>query len=202
LKIEVSRDELLKELGYKSLPQEALLEVIDSMLSLSEGVLEPSAVFEGIREASGVPRFLEGARLMYVGIATIGPGLEKKVSELFESGRPTEAYILDVIGSLASTKAGNALWEEIRRDAARKGVRRGKRRTPGCQGIDLETQGWILGQLGDREIPVGITTSYMMFPRKSLSFLARFGGKQKGRFSCKGCLHYSDCSLRSSKGMT
>jgi hypothetical protein len=172
------------------------LELIDTMLGSTEELLEPSTLYKEIREGIRVPPFLEGARLKYVGIATIGSGLEKKVGELFGAGEPTEAYILDVIGSLASTKAGNMLWEEIQQDAGRKGFKRGIRRTPGCTAVDLATQVWVLEQLGDRNALVEITPSYMMVPRKSLSFLARFGGTMRRSFSCAGCRQFSSCDMK------
>jgi hypothetical protein len=196
LRIEICRDDVLKQLGYKSPPQKVLLELIDTMLASMEELLEPSTVYKEIREGIRVPPFLQGARLKYVGIATIGSRLEKKVGELFEAGEPTEAYILDVIGSLASTKTGNVLWEEIKQDAGRKGFKRGIRRTPGCQAVDLATQGWILEQLGDRDAHVELTPSYMMIPRKSLSFLARFGGTMRKSFSCAGCRQFSSCEMK------
>jgi hypothetical protein len=196
LRIQIRRDDLLKQLGYKSLPQKALMDVINTMLGSMKELLEPSRAYKEIPEATEVPGFLQGARLKYVGIATIGSGLEKKVGELFQSGEPTEAYILDVIGSLAITRLGNRLWEDIKRDAAQKGLKKGIRRTPGCQGIDLKSQGWILEQMGNRDVHVDITPSYMMKPRKSLSFLARFGGTMKGCFSCVGCRQFSDCDMK------
>jgi hypothetical protein len=196
LRIKICRDDVLKQLGYKSPPQKALLELIDTMLGSMEELLEPSTAYTEIREGIRVPPFLQGARLKYVGIATIGSSLEKKVGELFEAGEPTEGYILDVIGSLASTKTGNVLWEEIKQDAGRKGFKRGIRRTPGCQAVDLATQGWILEQLGDRDAHVELTPSYMMIPRKSLSFLARFGGTMRKSFSCAGCRQFSSCEMK------
>ena len=117
-------------------------------------------------------------------------------SALFEEGKAAEAYILDTAGSVAITKAGNILWDEIRQDAASRGFLKGLRRTPGCRGIDLETQHWIFEKLADCRPGIKLTSSYMMFPRKSLSFLARFGGKLKGTFSCKGCPQYGGCSLK------
>jgi hypothetical protein len=196
LRIEICRDDVLKQIGYKNPPQKVLLELIDTMLRSVEELLEPSMAYKEIQKAPWVPPFLEGARLKYIGIATIGSGLEKRVGELFEAGEPTEAYILDVIGSLASTKLGNVLWEEIKQDAAQKGLKKGVRRTPGCRGIDLKTQEWILEQMRGRDVHVEITPSYMMKPRKSLSFLARFGGTMRSSFSCAGCLQFSSCEMK------
>ena len=196
MNIQVHREDLLKQIGYKEPPQPKLLEIVDEILGLLEDLVEPTQVFKEIQDEKDLPPFLMGAVLKYAGAATLGPKLENKVKDLFDEGKPAEAYILDTAGSIAITKAGNILWDEIKQDAAAKGSKKGLRRTPGCQGIDLETQQWIFGKLADLDLGIKLTTSYMMFPRKSLSFLARFGGRLKGTFSCKGCPQYTDCTLR------
>jgi len=196
LNIQIPREELLKQLGYKQSPRPKLVNMADEMLGLVNNLLEPMLAFKEIQDEERLPPFLKGAVLKYTGAATLGPKLENKVKDLFDEGKPAEAYILDTAGSIAMTKAGDTLWNEIRKDAASKGFKKGLRRTPGCQGIDLETQEWIFGKLGDCGLGIELTSSYMMFPRKSLSFLARFGGKLKGTFSCKGCKQYADCTLR------
>ncbi|HYQ61238.1 MAG TPA: hypothetical protein VEP29_09305 [Desulfatiglandales bacterium] len=196
MNLQVSREDLLKQIGYKDSPQPRLLAMVVEMLGLLEGLVEPRQAFRQIQDEEDLPAFLFGAVLKYAGAVTLGPKLEDKVKDLFDCGKPAEAYILDIAGSIAVTKAGNALWNEIREDAAAKGFKKGLRRTPGCRGIDLETQKWIFGKLADSDLGIQLTSSYMMFPRKSLSFLSRFGGKLKGTFSCKGCPQYTDCGLK------
>jgi hypothetical protein len=196
LNLQVSREELLKQLGYRTSPQPKLLDLVAEMLGLMEGLLDPRRAFREIQDEKALPAFLYGALLKYAGAVTLGPRLEDKVKELFDCGKPAEAYILDVAGSIAITKASNILWNEIREDAAAKGFGKGLRRTPGCRGVELETQKWIFENLADRNPGIYLTASCMMFPRKSLSFLARFGGKLKGTFSCKGCPQLADCTLR------
>ena len=196
MNIQVSREDLLRQIGYKDSPQPKLLDMVIQMLGLLEGLLEPRWAFKEVQGEEGLPPFLLGAVLKYAGAVSLGPKLEDTVKDFFDCGKPAEAYILDLAGSIAITQAGNLLWDEIRQDAAAKGSRKGLRRTPGCRGIDLETQRWIFERLSDVDLGIALTSSCMMSPRKSLSFLARFGGKLKGSFSCKGCPQYLDCSLR------
>jgi hypothetical protein len=196
MNVQVTREELLKRLGYKQPPLAELLDRADEMLGLLEGLLEPVQGFKPIQDEKDLPPFLQGAILKYAGATTLGPNLENKVKDLFEEGKPAEAYFLDAAGSVAITKAGDILWDEIRRHAAGKGFKKGLRRTPGCRGIDLETQGWIFGKLADLNLGIELTSSYMMSPQKSLSFLARFGGNLRGTYPCKDCPQYSTCSLR------
>jgi hypothetical protein len=196
LNIKVSRKDLLKQLGYKDPPQPRLLDMVLEVLGLLGGLVEPRLALKEIQEDNELPPFLSGAVLKYAGAATLGPKLENKVKDLFDEGKAVEAYILDTAGSVAMTKAGNMLWDKIRQDAEAKGFKTGLRRTPGCRGINLETQKWLFEKLADRGLGIHLTSSCMMYPRKSLSFLARFGGKLKGAFSCKGCPQYADCTLR------
>ena len=198
MNLQVSREDLLKQIGYKDSPQPRLLAMVVEMLGLLQGLLEPRWAFREIQDEKDLPAFLSGAVLKYAGAVTLGPKLEDRGKDLFDRGKPAEAYILDIAGSIAVTKAGNALWNEIRENAAAKGFKKGLRRTPGCRGIDLETQRWVFEKLADMDLGIELTSSYMMSPRKSVSFMARFGGKLKGSFSCKGCRQYSDCTLRSS----
>jgi hypothetical protein len=193
--IQVQKQDLLKQIGYKEPPQPKLLKIVEKMVGLVDDLLEPRVSFKEIQEEKDLPTFLMGADLKYAGAATLGPKLEKRVKQLFDRGKPAQAYILDLAGSIAITKAGNTLWDEIKQDAAAKGFRKGFRRTPGCRGIEIASQQWIFEKLDDPTLGIELTESWMMVPRKSLSFLARFGGKLEGSFSCKGCKQSSDCSL-------
>lgn len=196
MKIRVPRQDLLKQIGYRESPQPKLLRMADEMLGLLKDLFEPRLSFKAIQGEEDLPPFLMGSVLKYVGAATLGPKLESKVKDLFDEGRPAEAYILDTAGSIAITKAGDILWDEFRQEAAAQGFKKGLRRTPGCRGVDLETQKWIFERLADPELGITLTQSFMMVPRKSLSFLARFGGKLGQTFSCKGCPQYFHCTLR------
>jgi hypothetical protein len=188
--------DLMKEIGYTKPPQQRLVQMVEEALALLEPLLEPKLVFKEIQGQEGLPPFLAGAALQYAGAATLGPKLESKVKSLFDEGKAAEGYILDTAGSIAVTQAGELLWDRIRKDAASKGFLRGMRRTPGCTGIGMETQQWIFEKIADPELGITLTESWMMAPRKSLSFLARFGGRLKAGFSCKGCPLHLGCSLR------
>jgi hypothetical protein len=188
--------DLMKEIGYTKPPQQRLVQMVEEALALLEPLLEPKLVFKEIQGQIDLPPFLAGAALQYAGAATLGPKLESKVKSLFDEGKAAEGYILDTAGSIAVTQAGELLWDRIRRDAASKGFLRGMRRTPGCTGIGMETQQWIFEKIADPELGITLTESWMMAPRKSLSFLARFGGRLKAGFSCKGCPLHLGCSLR------
>jgi hypothetical protein len=196
LKGAVHREEVLRSIGYWRPPLPKFLKMVDETLGLMDDLVELNLSFKEIPDRDDLPPFLLGADLKYAGAATLGPKLEDKVKELFDEGKPAEAYILDTAGSVAVTKAGDVLWTRIKQDAASRKFKKGLRRTPGCRGVEIETQRWIFEILDDAGLGITLTESLMMDPRKSLSFLARFGGKMRRGFSCKGCRQYADCTLR------
>jgi hypothetical protein len=193
----IPRDDVLKQIGYKTPPEEKLLHLLDEMLELGREYLDPLMRFEEIDGSRDLPLFLHGAALSYVALASIGPGLEERVKEFFDSGRATEGYLLDTVGSVAVMHVGNALWAKMMEDAALRGFIKGLRRAPGCEGVPMEVQKWIVEKFHDPHPGIHVTPSCMLVPRKSFAFLGRFGGNLKSAFSCKGCPQFSGCTLRS-----
>jgi hypothetical protein len=193
----IQRDEVLKQIGYKNPPERNLLHLMDQMLELADTCLDPVMRFKEINGSGDLPLFLRGSSLSYTALATIGPRLEGRAKEFFDSGRAVEGYLLDTIGSVAVMRVGNALWAEIVEDAALRGVAQGLRRAPGCRGVPMEVQKWIVETFHDPALGIRVTSSCMLFPRKSFAFLGRFGGKLETAFPCKGCPQQLNCDLRS-----
>jgi hypothetical protein len=192
----IRRDDVLKFLGYKQTPDRKVLHLIDEMLEEGRSLAAPLMRFKAIAHEKDPPLFLQGAASSYIALASIGPRLETRSKELFDEGNPTEGYLLDTIGSLAIMQVGDRLWEEIREDAASRGLKKGLRRAPGCDGVALELQSWIVATFHEPDMGIHVTPSSMLVPRKSFAFLARFGGELKAALSCKGCRQYADCTLR------
>jgi hypothetical protein len=193
----IHRDEVLKQIGYKSPPGESLLQLIDQMLELGNSYLDPEMRFKEIAQSGDLPLFLHGAALSYAALAAIGPELERRVKEFFDSGRATEGYLLDTVGSAAVMHVGNALWVKMTEDAALRGFTQGLRRAPGCVGVPMEVQKWIVERFHDLQMSIHVTPSYMLVPRKAFAFLGRFGGNLESAFSCRGCPQFLQCDLRS-----
>jgi hypothetical protein len=192
----IHREDVLQEIGYKEPPSGKLQHLIDEMLEEGNTLIDRFTRFREVTRERGLPRFLRGCVLGYIALTSLGPRLEAKVKELFDSGKPTEGYLLDVVGSLSVMQTADLLWAEMREDAASRGFEKGMRRAPGCKGVPMEFQKWIIEAFHDPAIGIEVTASYMLVPRKSFAFLGRFGGKLEGAFPCKGCPQYSDCTLR------
>ena len=192
----IHREDVLKEIGYKEPPAGKLLHLIDQMLEEGNTFIDPLTRFREVTLERGVPLFLRGSALGYIALTSLGSRLEARAKELFDSGKPTEGYLLDVVGTLAVVRTSNLAWAQIREEAATRGFEKGMRRAPGCQGVPMEFQRWIIEGFHDPALGIEVTPSNMLVPRKSFAFLGRFGGKLKGAFPCKGCPQYFDCTLR------
>jgi hypothetical protein len=196
LSIQICRDDVLKQIGYKNPPEKNLLHLIDEMLELGNKYLEPIMRFKAVALSKDLPLFLHGAALSYIALASIGPALENRSKAFFDLGRATEGYLLDIVGSVAVMHVGNALWAKMIEDAALRGFVKRLRRAPGCEGVPMEVQKWIVERFHDPHMGVHVTPSYMLVPRKSFAFLGRFGGKLESVFSCKDCPQFLNCDLR------
>jgi hypothetical protein len=84
----IHRDDVLKQIGYKTPPEENLLHLLDEMLELGHEYLEPLMRFEEIDGSRDLPLFLHGAALSYVALASIGPGLEGRVKNFLTREEP------------------------------------------------------------------------------------------------------------------
>ncbi|MBN2034171.1 MAG: hypothetical protein JW836_12925 [Deltaproteobacteria bacterium] len=196
MSITIHKDQVLKQIGYKSLPEEKVLTLLDEMLELGNKQISPLMKFKKIGCSGEFHPFFHGAALGYFALVSIGPELENQVKAFFDLGKAMEGYILDVVGTVAVKQAGNALWAEIIEDASLRGFKKGFRRAPGCKGVPMPLQKRIIDMLQEPDPGVRVTSSYMLVPRKSFAFLGRFGGKLEGSFSCEGCPQFSTCDLR------
>lgn len=194
--LRIPREELLKRIGCQDHPHSRLLDIAEDMMEAVATLAETRRGFKEFRNGNNLPPFLEDAALKYAAALTLGPKLEEKVKNLFAQGKAVEAYVLDTAGSVAVSREGDLLWDEIRKDAALKGFGQGLRRCPGCKGIDLQAQRPLFESLEGLDLGITLTEAGMMVPRKSFSFLAGFGGNLQGIPSCTGCKHYTECTLR------
>lgn len=192
----IQREDVLKEIGYREPPSGKLQHLIDDMLEEGNTLILPFTRFREVTSQKGLPRFLQGSALGYIALTSLGARLEARAKELFDSEQPTEGYLLDVVGSLAIMRTADLLWAEITEEAISRGFEKGMRRAPGCKGVPMEFQRWIIEAFHDPAMGIEVTPSNMLVPRKSFAFLGRFGGKLVGAFPCKGCPQYLHCTLR------
>jgi len=205
-KINVDRKEILRLLGHttksKSL-KDGTKKLVSEMIKLSAALIRPEGIYT-IKDAKELPEecLFESAEKVAFCICTIGNSLEKEVGTLSRKGELTKAVILDAIGSVAAESAAEYLNQVIVKEAKKKRLHCGTRFSPGYGGWKLEAQRFIFDLLPAKKIGVRLNRSFMMIPRKSVSFavnLSRNRFKDENSDPCKIC-GLKECRFR--KGQT
>jgi len=78
LNIKVSREDLLKQLGYKDPPQPRLLDMVLEMLGLLGGLVERDWPSKKSKRRTNFRPFSAERALKYAGAGTLGPKLENQ----------------------------------------------------------------------------------------------------------------------------
>jgi hypothetical protein len=191
--VEVSKQEILRLLGHTSKPEEIKersKKLVEEMISFSYDLIKPEGIFV-IRESRELPEecFFNAEKVAFC-ICTIGKFLEKEVGRLTNQGELARAVTLDAIGSVAAESTAEHLNQVIADEAKKKKLYGNTRFSPGYGGWKLEAQRFIFDLLPAEKIGVRLNRSFMMIPRKSVSFainLSRNPFKDKGSTPCELC---------------
>jgi len=200
-RVEVDVDEVRRLLGMRDSTRrnERVEEVITRGIELASGLIEPRGVYRVVsgREYRSSDRFAD-LEMMALCICTIGDKLEKEVARLSAQDRLLEAVILDSIGSVAAEAVAEYMDGLIQGFAAERGLRTSCRASPGYGDWDVREQEGIFELLPASAIGVSLTESFMMVPRKSVSFavdIAERPARMRSENSCKNC-PIEDCPYR------
>ncbi|MEA4883683.1 MAG: vitamin B12 dependent-methionine synthase activation domain-containing protein [Clostridia bacterium] len=142
---------------------------------------------------------LQGATHLAIGIGTIGPNLEHRVQEVFASGDPLAAVVLDTMGTILLRRMTGEFRAVCARraEAERLQVDIGPRLAPGCHAIPIESQAVLFSLLDARRIGVTLSSSFMMSPLKSVSVMFPMGPTLPERLRaysmCDVCVHREKC---------
>ena len=159
---------------------------------MNSHLLEPAAAYEvyGVADLTEQKLFMDsspashdsrphsllsGAREMAIAVCTIGPGLEKQVTEYTNHGEPLRAMLLDGIGSAAVDSLAEEVCKFIADEASSRGYEASSPVNPGMPGLPITAQRRLLGLVPAQEIGVSLTSSGMMIPRKSVSMIIGIG---------------------------
>jgi hypothetical protein len=156
---------------------------------------------DGGREVSGtlLPPLLARADELAIAVITIGPALEKRVTEYNNNKEPLRAILLDGIGSAAVDSLTQEACAYISHQADSRGYQVGSPVNPGMPGLALTEQWPLLEMVPAGKIGVSLTSSGVMVPRKSTSMLIGIG-KQMTVWSraevCERCNLGETCPYR------
>ena len=196
--------------GAKVRPEikDLILEVLTSVKKAR--LLEPAAAYEcytvssmndsqisleGDEAIRGplIPAIFPEAKELAVLLCTIGPRLEKQVTDYSKSGEAMRGMILDGIGSTAVDMTALEVIRRLASEVPSRGYEISSPVSPGMPGFPLTEQWNLLGLVKADEIGVRLTASGVLVPRKSLSMVIGIGPKMTRWTQAEVCAR---CSLR------
>jgi len=122
-----------------------------------------------------LPSVLPEAKELAVVVCTIGPKLEKEVTDYFHKKEPVRGLLLDGIGSAAVDSLCQEACKFMMHEASSHGYQASSPFNPGMPGFPI-TEQWQLFQLvPTEEIRLRLTPSGMMVPQKSASMVIGIG---------------------------
>lgn len=177
-KIEVEEKRILRLIGYKSLSKEIkepIKRLIEEEKKKLDYLLHPVAIYTIIDygETNKHPIFMDAEKVALC-VCTIGPELEEEIKELMKKNEMTRALILDGLGSESAEQVAIQSDRILAEKAREMNLWPSKRFSPGYGKWDIREQQFIFRTLPGKDIGVSLTESFMMIPRKSISFRINF----------------------------
>ncbi len=165
-------------LGYKARTGEVNASVnqyIKEFESLLPDLIKPRAVYAvfNYEETNKHPVF-KGAEKVALCLCTIGPDLEKECSRLMDKGDILKGFVLDCFGSEAVEDIARQSDRIISEKARNMDLWPSKRFSPGYGIWDIKEQKYVFDMLPSDKVEVRLTDTFMMVPRKSVSFRINF----------------------------
>ena len=194
LAIELNTEEIIKLLKSPNstrTPPKELVQEIEELKKEAFPLIHPKAIYDKFSSIQMKPRHLfEMSEETFLAICTISKELENKVSELSQNGNLSQAVIFDAIASHAAEETAevvNQIILEREKDIFLE-KEHTARFSPGyCRWTVEEGQKMIFHLLPAGIIDVKLTDSFMMRPRKSVSFAINIGRKVEEGLGIKEC---------------
>ncbi len=122
-----------------------------------------------------LPHLFEGATGAVFLVATAGPGVERRTSELFERDETVEAFVMDAAGTGLAMEAMAQAVGAASKDLGSAGMKTGPCLVPGNDYWLLEGQRALFRAVPAERIGVQLLDSMVMVPQKSQSAVIPFG---------------------------
>jgi hypothetical protein len=222
IKLKINEEEVLRYQGYHRKKagetSEIIFQITREEIEQSYCLFEPKGIYSKvmIKNISSEGRInlenglcleinnsmlnlLKGTSYLAFGLSTIGNHLEEKVAELFAQNEYPKAIALDAVGTVAGRFLSNYIQSLVCQEAKEQNFQTTKYFSPGSGNWDISQQKNIFQIIPADKIGVKLTESYMMVPKKSLSWVIGIGKEiiipSKGNDSCKTCLA-ENCPFR------
>lgn len=190
----IERDELMRLLGRRpgaaGEPRGRLADAVDEALETADRLVETAGVWAFVSGADLAPGLFDRLRRMAACVCTIGPALERRVTELTAADELLRALVLDTAGSVAAEAAAEHMDRLISAAAADDDVRTSRRASPGYGNWPVEGQAALFGLVPAGRIGVRLSPGGMMIPRKSVSFAVhvdRNPVRLRSENACENC---------------
>ena len=145
-------------------------------------VLEVTGHGPGRLETGGVAlnsalldRYLRQASHLVFGVCTLGQSLLRHMREFFDSKRPSQAVLLDEVGTLLLYKLADHFEELMCQQARVMDLQASSAFNPGDEGFDISLQGTVLQLAGGEDIGVTLQGNSILVPHKSLTAVIGLG---------------------------
>ncbi len=183
--------ELLASVKKAHLLEPAIAYEIYSIAEMSHGRVS----LEGnlVVQCSLLPSLLPEAKELAIAVGTIGPKLEKQVTDYTNQGEPLRGMLLDGIGSAAVDSLTQEVCKFIGGEASSRGYQASSPISPGMPGFPITEQWRLLEMVPAGGIGVSLTPLAIMSPRKSTSMVIGIGPKMITWTQAELC---GRCSLR------
>lgn len=222
IKLKINEEEVLRYQGYHrnkaGKTGEIILQITRKEIEQGYCLFEPKGIYSKlmIKNISSEGRInlenglcleinnsmlnlLKGTNYLAFGLSTIGNNLEDKVAELFAKNEYPKAIALDAVGTVASKFLSNYVKSLVCQEAKEQKFQTTKYFNPGSGDWNINQQKIIFQIIPADKIGIKLTESYMMVPKKSLSWVIGIGKEiiipSKGDDSCKICLA-ENCQFR------
>ncbi|MBI3468247.1 MAG: hypothetical protein HY000_35030 [Planctomycetes bacterium] len=154
---------------------------------------------DGAVEFTGaIGEFLGASQLVAAFVATAGPGVESRASELIRQGQQLPALILSAVGAERAEAAETAIISRLSAQAGLLGFALTLPYSPGYCGMKLTEQTKLFALFGGATVGVTLTADCLMRPLKSVSGLIGLGPADQiaaAGSPCQRCELHS-CAMR------
>ncbi len=214
IRLNLKKNEVLRRQGFRGHTRirpeikNMVLELLES--TESTHLLEPTTAYEfypitgiepdrvllqgdAVVNGSLLPSTFPEAKELAAIVCTIGPGLEKQVTEYSQGGKTLRAMLLDGIGSAAVDILAQEACRFVSGEASTRGLQRSSPVNPGMPGLPITEQWNLLELVHAGNIGVSLTSSGVMVPRKSTSMIIATGPKMETWTQADVCAR---CNLR------
>lgn len=196
--------------GRQNIPAR-ITALLDSALGIFKQLAEPKGILQEIpvtgfralydgnsrnSDECPVPGIVAHADALAIFAATMGDTLMNKSSELFAQGGPALGYMLDAVNSAGAERLGRLMCRrflELLPEEKHDGKKlKCQYYCPGHCGWHLSGQEPLFRLLHPEDIGIQITSSWAMYPTKSISGVLVAGEMEIHRFKpafsfCQGC---------------